>query len=114
MSSLPREQQSLAGGILSAVNRLLSNITLSISTAVYYAGSQKQTTRGDDTGLGGYKAAFWMLVGIAGVNLLLVPFLKIERISEAGTLDVTDREPLTEKEIEKERNERTVSAESVV
>ncbi|KAL3438154.1 major facilitator superfamily-domain-containing protein [Aspergillus tetrazonus] len=115
MSSLPREQQSLAGGILSAVNRLLSNITLSISTAVYYAGSQKQTTRGDDTGLGGYKAAFWMLVAIAGVNLLLVPFLKVERrISEAGALDVTDREPLTEKEIEKERKERTASADSVV
>ncbi|KAL4742901.1 major facilitator superfamily [Aspergillus similis] len=100
MSSLPREQQSLAGGILSAVNRLLSNITLSISTAVYYAGSQKQTARSDDTGL--------------GVNLLLVPFLKIERrVFEAGAL-VMDRAPLTEKEIEKERKKRTASAESVV
>ncbi|KAL5002676.1 major facilitator superfamily-domain-containing protein [Aspergillus recurvatus] len=116
MSSLPREQQSLAGGILSAVNRLLSNITLSISTAVYYAGSQRQAARGDDTGLGGYKAAFWMIVGIAGVNLLLVPFLKIERRElEAGALEEADRAPLTEKGMEKEgRKGKTESAESMV
>ncbi|KAL4989259.1 major facilitator superfamily-domain-containing protein [Aspergillus falconensis] len=116
MSSLPREQQSLAGGILSAVNRLLSNITLSISTAVYYAGSQRQAARGDGTRLGGYKAAFWMLVGIAGVNLLLVPLLKIERrVLEAGAQEETDRAPLTEKGMEKEeREEKTESAKSVV
>ncbi|KAL6239944.1 hypothetical protein BDW75DRAFT_70182 [Aspergillus navahoensis] len=116
MSSLPREQQSLAGGILSAVNRLLSNITLSISTAVYYAGSQTQAAKVDDTGLGGYKAAFWMLVGIAGVNLLLVPFLRIDmRALEAGAQEETDRAPLTEKGMEKEeRKGKTESAESVV
>ncbi|KAL4942340.1 hypothetical protein BDV06DRAFT_235503 [Aspergillus oleicola] len=90
MSSLPRHQQSLAGGILSAVNKLLSNIALSISTAVFDAG-QKRVRAGsadDVTGLGGYRAAFWMLVGIAGLNLLLVPWLRIEK----GILE--DEEPL--------------------
>lgn len=91
MSSLPREQQSLAGGILSAVNKLLSNIALSISTAVYYAGVSAAGDANED-GLAGYKAAFWMLVGIAGVNLLLVPFLRIERKV------MEESKPLTEKE----------------
>ncbi|KAL3486254.1 major facilitator superfamily-domain-containing protein [Aspergillus germanicus] len=83
MSSLPRHQQSLAGGILSAVNKLLSNIALSISTAVYYAG-QKHATRngtdGDSDDFAGYRAAFWLLVAIAGVNLALVPFLRIKKV----------------------------------
>ncbi|KAL4959593.1 major facilitator superfamily-domain-containing protein [Aspergillus stella-maris] len=90
MSSLPRSQQSLAGGILSAVNKLLSNIALSISTAVFDAG-QKRVRAGsaDDVhGFGGYRAAFWMLVGIAGVNLVLVPWVRIEK----GVLE--DEEPL--------------------
>ncbi|KAL4866051.1 hypothetical protein BDV12DRAFT_187674 [Aspergillus spectabilis] len=89
MSSLPREQQSLAGGILSAVNKLLSNIALSISTAVYYAGTN--AAQSDENELAGYRAAFWMLVAIAGVNLLLVPFLKIEKKV------MEDTTPLTEK-----------------
>ncbi|KAL4791774.1 major facilitator superfamily domain-containing protein [Aspergillus venezuelensis] len=90
MSSLPRSQQSLAGGILSAVNKLLSNIALSISTAVFDAG-QKRVRAGsanDINGFAGYRAAFWMLVGIAGMNLLLVPWVRIKR----GGLE--DEEPL--------------------
>ena len=81
MSSLPRSQQSLAGGILSAVNKLLSNIALSISTAVFDAGVKRvRAGSADDVnGFGGYRAAFWMLVGIAGVNLLLVPWVRIQR-----------------------------------
>ncbi|KAL4953460.1 major facilitator superfamily-domain-containing protein [Aspergillus filifer] len=90
MSSLPRSQQSLASGILSAFNKLLSNIALSISTAVFDAG-QKRVRAGsadDINGYGGYRAAFWMLVGIAGVNLVLVPWVKITK----GVLE--DEEPL--------------------
>ncbi|KAJ0425685.1 major facilitator superfamily-domain-containing protein [Aspergillus carlsbadensis] len=95
MSSLPRHQQSLAGGILSAVNKLLSNIALSISTAVYYAGqthAARNGTDGDGDEFAGYRAAFWLLVGIAGVNLALVPFLRIKRIA------MKDMRPLAEEE----------------
>jgi hypothetical protein len=84
MSSLPRHQQSLAGGILSAVNKLLSNIALSISTAVYYAGQKHAARNGTDgvsDDFAGYRAAFWMLVAIAGINLALVPFLRIKKVA---------------------------------
>ncbi|KAL4886518.1 major facilitator superfamily domain-containing protein [Aspergillus karnatakaensis] len=94
MSSLPREQQSLAGGILSAVNKLLSNIVLSVSTAVYYAG--QKAAKSDENGLAGYRAAFWLLVGIAGVNLLLVPFLKIEKKVMEDTRPLTGEDEKTE------------------
>jgi hypothetical protein len=95
MSSLPRHQQSLAGGILSAVNKLLSNIALSISTAVYYAGQKhaaRNGTDGDSDDFAGYRAAFWLLVAIAGVNLALVPFLRIKRV------EMEDMKPPTEEE----------------
>ncbi|KAL2795792.1 major facilitator superfamily domain-containing protein [Aspergillus keveii] len=95
MSSLPRHQQSLAGGILSAVNKLLSNIALSISTAVYYAG-QKHTARngtdGDSDDFAGYRAAFWLLVAIAGVNLALVPFLRIKKVEMEDMKRPTEEE----------------------
>jgi hypothetical protein len=95
MSSLPRHQQSLAGGILSAVNKLLSNIALSISTAVYYAG-QKHTARngtdGDSDDFAGYRAAFWLLVAIAGVNLALVPFLRIKKVEMENMKRPTEEE----------------------
>ncbi|KAL4917620.1 major facilitator superfamily [Aspergillus aurantiobrunneus] len=97
MSSLPREQQSLAGGILSAVNKLLSNIALSVSTAVYYAGQQAGQV--DENGLPGYRAAFWMLVAVAGVNILLVPFLRIEKKV------MEDTAPLTESETDRDKTD---------
>ncbi|KAL2818300.1 major facilitator superfamily-domain-containing protein [Aspergillus granulosus] len=91
MSSLPRDQQSLAGGILSAVNKLLSNIALSISTAVYYAGQKHAARNGDDSdGLAGYRAAFWMLVAIAGLNLVMVPFLRIRKVVPEDTRPLTE------------------------
>ncbi|KAL3463287.1 major facilitator superfamily-domain-containing protein [Aspergillus heterothallicus] len=104
MSSLPRDQQSLAGGILSAVNKLLSNIALSISTAVYYAGQKRAARNGDDSdGLAGYRAAFWMLVGIAGVNLLLVSFLRIKKVGLEDTRPLTEQEGSSEEGLEENK-----------
>ncbi|KAL3447107.1 major facilitator superfamily-domain-containing protein [Aspergillus insuetus] len=98
MSSLPRHQQSLAGGILSAVNKLLSNIALSISTAVYYAGQKhaaRNGTDGNSDDFAGYRAAFWLLVAIAGVNLALVPFLRIKRVEMEDIKSPTEEEGIS-------------------
>ncbi|KAF9885063.1 hypothetical protein FE257_000794 [Aspergillus nanangensis] len=79
MASLPETQKSLAGGILTAVNKVFSNIGLTVTTAAYTADRQRsagrETRAGPDAG---YSAAFWVSVGLAVLDLVLVCFLKAD------------------------------------
>ncbi|GAM43152.1 hypothetical protein TCE0_047r17728 [Talaromyces pinophilus] len=73
MSSLPPSEQSLAGGIFNTVSKLVSNVGLGITTAIYNAVR-------DESGssvIRPYLSTYWFATAIAGVAIFLVPFLKI-------------------------------------
>lgn len=79
MSSLPQERQSLAGGILSAVNKIFSNVALTISTAAYATDIRRTTAGVGQLRLEkGYSGAFWLSVVLAVVDLFLVFFLRAD------------------------------------
>ena len=77
MSSLPREQQSVAGGLFNTVTRLSTNVGLGVSTAVF--------TSFGGPGSGGmqmhfrpYQSTFWVSMVGAGLGLFCLPFLTIK------------------------------------
>ncbi|KAL4891422.1 major facilitator superfamily domain-containing protein [Aspergillus ambiguus] len=79
MSSLPQARQSLAGGILSAVNKVFSNIALTISTAAYATDLRRTTAGVGQLRLEkGYSGAFWVSVIFAVMDLGLVFFLRAD------------------------------------
>ena len=80
MSSLPKEQQSVAGGIFQTVTRLTMTVGYGVATAVFNTVS-KHSNLGSyykgDTETQPYAATFWFSTACAGLSLLLVPFLTI-------------------------------------
>ncbi|KIW65367.1 hypothetical protein PV04_07633 [Phialophora macrospora] len=78
MSSLPSEQQSVAGGLFNTVTRLVATVGLGIQTSIY------NTAGGSAEGAGAltyrpYQATFWVSLAGSVVALFLVPFLTIGR-----------------------------------
>jgi MFS family permease len=78
MSSLPSDQQSVAGGLFNTVTRLVATVGLGIQTSIYNSAG------GSADGAGAiryrpYQATFWVSLGGAVVALFLVPFLTIGR-----------------------------------
>ncbi|OCT49013.1 Major Facilitator Superfamily protein [Cladophialophora carrionii] len=76
MSSLPSEQQSVAGGLFNTVTRLVATVGLGIQTSIY------NTAGGSAEGAGAlryrpYQATFWVSLAGAFLALFLVPFLTI-------------------------------------
>lgn len=76
MSSVPVEQQSVAGGLFQAVSRLAATITIGVQTSVYNG------IGGSSSGAGAldyrpYQATFWVSLAFAALGMLLVPFLRI-------------------------------------
>ena len=80
MSSLPRHQQSVAGGIFNTVTKLCNTIGLGITTAIFTSmsasTSAKQPSSPTDA-LTPYLACFWFSCASAGLSICLVPFLRI-------------------------------------
>ena len=75
MSSLPPEQQSLAGGIFNTVSKICGAIGLGISASVYNAESTSSAAL--QTSSRPYTAAFWFCAASSGVSMFFVPFLTI-------------------------------------
>ncbi len=78
MSSLPSEQQSVAGGLFNTATRLVATVGLGIQTSIY------NTAGGSAEGAGAlryrpYQATFWVSLGGAVLGMFLVPFLTIGR-----------------------------------
>lgn len=76
MSSLPNEQQSVAGGIFNTVSRLAATVGLGIQTGVF------NSLGGSSEGPGSmkyrpYQSTFWVSLGGAGFALFLVPWLTV-------------------------------------
>jgi hypothetical protein len=75
MSSLPPNQQSLAGGIFNTVTKLCSAIGLGISASIYNAESTGKAAL--QTTIKPYQSLFWFCVAVSGFSLCFVPFLTI-------------------------------------
>ena len=73
MSSLPPSQQSLAGGIFNTVSKLVSNVGLGITTAIYNA----VRNQGGSSAIRPYLSTYWFAAAISGAAILTVPFLKL-------------------------------------
>lgn len=76
MSSLPPDQQSVAGGLFNTVTRLVATIGLGIQTSIYNSAG------GSAQGPGAYhyrpyQATFWVSLVGAVLALFLVPFITI-------------------------------------
>ena len=76
MSALPKEQQSVAGGIFNTVTKLCSAVGLGITTAVYNGVLEASEQRGEKP-IMPYEKTWWVAVACAGLGVLLVPFVKL-------------------------------------
>lgn len=80
VSSLPPEQQSIAGGIFQTVTKLCQTIGYGITTAIFNSVSQNPDMGGyykNYRETQPYSAVFWFATAASVFGLLLVPFLKI-------------------------------------
>ena len=78
MTTLPRDQQSVAGGLFNTVTRLSATVGLGVQTSIYNSlggsafGSGSQLYRP-------YQSTFWVSLVGAVFALFLVPFVTIKR-----------------------------------
>jgi hypothetical protein len=80
MSTLPKEQQSIASGLFQTITRLCVTIGMGVSTAIFSSAQQSNINApgfhsGDPARP--YAATFWFCTAAAGASLLLVPWVTI-------------------------------------
>ncbi|KAJ1715440.1 hypothetical protein AFCA_012613 [Aspergillus flavus] len=87
MSSLPPEQQSIAGGIFQTVTKLCVAIGMGISTAIFDAVQARGTATSGyfkDDPIEPYSATFLYSAGIAALGIPLCAFLRIGAQGHGG------------------------------
>lgn len=79
MSSMPADQQGIAGAILQMITKLCSTLTFGIATAIFSAVLAHPATSGyyANNPAEPYAATFWYSTILAALSVLLVPFLTI-------------------------------------
>lgn len=94
MSSMPPEQQSLAGGVFNTVLKICTAIGLGISASIYNAESSTTSNSGGalQTGVKPYRSVFIFCAGSAALGLMFVPFLtiKMQGDSKASSVSAPD------------------------
>ncbi|KAJ5653630.1 hypothetical protein N7490_000633 [Penicillium lividum] len=75
MSSLPPDQQSIAGGIFNTVSKLCSNLGLGIATSIESSITSQMTA--STPAIRPYLTVYWYASAAAGASLFLVPFLTL-------------------------------------
>lgn len=75
MSSLPSDQQSIAGGIFNTVSKLCNNLGLGIATSVESAIANQMTA--STPAIRPYLTVYWFAAAAAGTSLFMVPFLTL-------------------------------------
>lgn len=80
MSTLPKDQQSIASGLFQTITRLCVTIGMGVSTAIFSSVQQMDINApgfhsGDPTRP--YAATFWFCMAAAGVSLFLLPWVTI-------------------------------------
>ncbi|KAF4536093.1 Aminotriazole resistance protein [Lasiodiplodia theobromae] len=94
MSSLPPQQQSIAGGIFQTVTKLCVTIGMGISTAIFDAVVARGTATSGyfaNDPIEPYAATFLYCAGIAAVGIPLCAFLKIDAyaLKHLAVMDLT-------------------------
>ena len=93
ISSLPPSEQSLAGGIFNTVSKLVSNVGLGVTTAIYNAARDENGS----SVIRPYLETYWFATAIAGAAIFLVPFLKIGTQGGGASKEQSDEDsPVTE------------------
>lgn len=75
MSSLPPNQQSIAGGIFNTVSKLCNNLGLGIATSVHSSVVNRMTA--STPAIKPYLAVYWFAAACAGLSVFMVPFLTL-------------------------------------
>lgn len=78
MSSLSKEQQSVAGGLFNTVTRLAATVGLGVQTSIYNSAGGTAAGKGA-LSYRPYQATFWVSLVGASLAVFLVPFLTIGR-----------------------------------
>lgn len=114
MSSLPSEQQSVAGGMFQTATRLVSTVGLGVATTVF-SSAGGSTVAGQDgirPSWHPYRAAFWVSLVGAVLGLLITPWLKLGtqggRSSKPNTAAQSSQRDVIEEVIEKKDNSDAV------
>lgn len=97
MSSRPREEQSLSGGIIQTVTKLCQTLGFGIATALFDSIQANPTSMSFHMGDPSqpYSAVFWYCTAAPALSIFLVPFLTIGTQGNAGVEgpDMTAQEP---------------------
>lgn len=88
MSSLPPSEQSLAGGIFNTVSKLVSNVGLGVTTAIYNAVRDQ----GGSSVIRPYLSTYWFATAVAGIAIFLVPFLKLGTQGGGNLIERSDED----------------------
>lgn len=98
MSSLPSEQQSVAGGMFQTVTRLATTVGLGVATTVF-AETGGSTEVSESVPWLPYQATFWVSLVGAVLGLILTPFLTIGKQGhrQKSNAHVEDQSQQTEK-----------------
>jgi MFS family permease len=105
-SSLPRNKQSMAGGILQTMTKLSVVVGLGIGTALFTSNG---AVVGDDP-LKPYAATFWLSTAASGLSVLMVPFLTLRTQGhKERKRDVEEnekrQEPTSEKAVQEKKGQ---------
>lgn len=99
LSSLPKQQQSMAGGILQTMTKLSVVVGLGVGTAIFnsISGMTEDPVKP-------YAATFWLSMAASGLSVCLVPFLKLKtqghKEKKPDTISKDYKEPISEKILE--------------
>jgi hypothetical protein len=90
MSSLPKSQQSIAGGLFQMITRLALTIGMASTTAIYDS-AVKAPEKGFHAGdpVRPYSDVYWFATAGAALSIVFVPFLTI-KTQGSKTPDVED------------------------
>ncbi|KAI5919851.1 major facilitator superfamily domain-containing protein [Camillea tinctor] len=88
MQSLPRHQQSMAGGIFNVVIRLSNTAVMGISTAVY--SSIELTPAGIDNPMLKYTRTFQVSIALSALSLLISPFIRLKTQGNSPKVEAND------------------------
>lgn len=94
MSTFPREQQSVAGGIFGTVIKMCTAVGLGISASIYNAESSTSIDSGGalQVGIKPYRSVWYFCVASAALGLLFVPFLTIKTQGHSETSSFESRD----------------------
>jgi MFS family permease len=110
-SSVPKKDQGLGQGIFNTVVQIGTAISLALAATVAHAGGVTVDATREEL-LRGYRHCFWFSVGILGLPLIGVWFLKGSRASESSNEEKNEGKK-TESEEEKVQVKENESEESV-